>query len=138
MKNKRGSIDTQALTNSSTLSRTMRWAIVFLWMTGIWYLSDQPDLRSGLAHDFLLRKVAHMVEFGVLTLLVAWARARGTLKVPLLWALTYAMIDEMHQSWVVNRTSTWRDVVIDSLGIGLAALVVWYYTRRHPTTKISP
>jgi VanZ family protein len=97
----------------------------------IWTLSAQPDLSSGLGSwDTVLRKGAHMTEFGLLWLL--WFRALGW-RLPLAAAalvVGWAAIDEVHQTTVQGRHGTPVDVLIDSVGV-LAAWVVWSgWTRR--------
>lgn len=42
-------------------------------MAVIFRLSAEPNLGSGLEWDFVIRKVAHMVEFGALAALWNWA-----------------------------------------------------------------
>src|SRR5688572_28829028 len=98
-------------------------------MAVIWFLSDQPDLSSGLddSWDLVLRKLAHMAVFG--TLLAAWWYAAGPR-----WAvaitLAYAAIDEWHQTWVEGRNGAFSDWAIDAAGAGVAAaLIVWRLRR---------
>lgn len=105
-------------------------------MALIWYVSDQPDLRSTFRQDFLLRKIAHLVEFGVLTwLVVAALRPYWSQRIVLVtavgWALAYAVIDEWHQSWVVGRHGAASDVAIDLIGILLAALLLFAWQKNH-------
>jgi VanZ family protein len=93
----------------------------------IFFLSAQPDLSSGLGGwDVVLRKLAHMVEYGLLFLL--WRRALPD-RAP--WiaaaiAVGYAITDELHQSTVEGRHGTPVDVVIDAAGVG----AVWLLTHR--------
>ena len=94
-------------------------------MAVIFFLSAQSDLNSGLGTwDTILRKGAHMVEFGLLWFL--WWRALGYRH--LAWsiaiALAYAVSDEVHQSFVEGRHGSPVDVAIDSIGIGLAVLAL--------------
>ncbi len=99
-------------------------------MAVIWFLSDQPDLRSGLDTDWdlVLRKLAHMAVFG--TLLVLWWRAVGPLPATAI-TLAYAAVDEWHQTWVEGRNGAFHDFAIDAAGAGIAAgLVVIATTRR--------
>lgn len=88
----------------------------------IWFLSSQPGLSSGLSFDFVLRKLAHMAEFGLLFLL--WWRALGPRGGPAAAAIAiaYAAIDELHQSTVPDRVGSPIDVLIDSAGVALAAV----------------
>lgn len=90
----------------------------------IFFLSAQPDLGSGLGSwDLVLRKLAHMVEYGLLFLL--WRRA---LPAASPWAAAaiavgYAATDELHQSFVDGRQGTPVDVLIDAAGVALGGLV---------------
>jgi len=106
----------------------MRSAIRFvpplLLMGLIFFLSAQPDLSSGLGTwDLILRKLAHMAEYGLLWLL--WLRALGGGgRHPLAAAaitLAYAATDELHQSFVEGRNGTPLDVLVDAVGVAIAA-----------------
>ena len=94
-------------------------------MALIFALSAQPDLNSGLGRvDFVLRKLAHMAEFGLLFSL--WWRALRW-RAPLVAAaitLAYAASDELHQRFVHGRVGAPHDVAIDAAGIAIAYLVV--------------
>ena len=101
-----------------------RFAPPLLLMALIFFLSAQPDLNSGLGTwDTILRKLAHMAEFGLLWLL--WWRALGyaapALGRPLI-AIAYAVTDELHQTTVEGRVGSPVDVLIDSAGVALAML----------------
>ena len=93
-------------------------------MGAIFFFSAQPDLGTGLGvWDTILRKAAHMAEYGVLWFL--WHRA---LERPTPWpaaaiTLAYAITDEYHQSFVEGRHGTPVDVLIDAAGIAIAIAV---------------
>jgi VanZ family protein len=93
-------------------------------MAVIFALSAQPDLGTGLGGwDLLLRKLAHMAEYALLWLL--WRRALGGRpRVAALIAIGYAATDEWHQSMVEGRHGTPVDVLVDAVGVAVAALVV--------------
>lgn len=97
----------------------------FVLMAVIFALSAQPGLDSGLGQwDLVLRKIAHMVEYGLLWFL--WWRALGY-RNPLpavVIALGYAATDELHQTMVRDRSGTPWDWLIDAAGVGLAGLLV--------------
>ena len=100
-------------------------------MALIFGLSAQPDLGTGLGGwDTVLRKFAHMAEYGLLWLL--WWRALRWRRPALAVAITiaYAISDEVHQSFVAGRHGAASDVAIDALGVGLAGLVVVLWARR--------
>src|ERR687889_2254511 len=79
----------------------------------IFFLSAQPDLSSGLGTwDLVLRKLAHMTEYGLLWFL--WLRALGGRRpwVAALIAIAYAATDELHQTTVDGRHGSPVDVGI--------------------------
>ena len=94
----------------------------------IFFSSAQPDLGTGLGiWDTILRKAAHMAEYGLLWFL--WYRALE-LRDPLpavAITLAYAASDEFHQSFVEGRHGSPVDVLIDAAGIGIAVAL---HTRR--------
>ena len=107
-----------------------RYAPPLAVMALIFALSATPDLSSGLgALDFVLRKIAHVTIFALLwfTLVRATDWRRPVLAAVI--AVLYAASDELHQSFVQGRHGTPVDVMIDSVGIGLAALA-WAITAR--------
>ena len=71
-----------------------------------------------------VRTAAHVVEFGVLALLVSKAltrpgqaigwRARGVAAVI---SILYAFSDEFHQSFVPGRYDRWEDIIADATGV---------------------
>ena len=102
-----------------------RFAPPLLLMGVIFFLSAQPGLNSGLGTwDTILRKLAHMTEFGLLWLL--WWRALGYRgkALPALIAIAYAVTDELHQTTVEGRHGSPVDVLIDSTGVAIAILAV--------------
>lgn len=76
--------------------------------------------------NVLMRKTAHVTEYGILALL-AW-RARRSIVASLLVVLVVSSTDEFLQSRSLARTGTPKDVALDLLG-GLVALAVWYGLR---------
>jgi VanZ family protein len=94
-------------------------------MAVIFVLSAQPDLGTGLGvWDTVLRKLAHMAEYGLLWFL--WWRALG-FRHPgpaIAVTLAYAASDEWHQTLVTGRHGSPVDWAIDAAGVGLAGLAV--------------
>ena len=100
---------------------------LILWAGLIFYFSSLPNLKSNFPEvwDLILRKTAHLIEFGVLVVLALRIGLRGEKAksrkwvyiVALLFCLLYAVSDEYHQSFVGGRAMTLRDVLIDSLGM---------------------
>jgi VanZ family protein len=96
-------------------------------MAVIFAFSAQPNLGTGLGvWDTILRKGAHMAEFGLLWWL--WWRAFGYRRIGLAVVITlaYAASDEFHQHFVTGRHASPRDWLIDAAGVGVAiAFTAW-------------
>ncbi len=91
-----------------------------------------PPATFDLLH-LLLRKAAHITEYGILGLLVyasllearefEW-RPRLALR-SIVIAGAYSLTDELHQRFVPGRTASFVDCGIDTAGAALATLVVY-------------
>jgi VanZ family protein len=90
-------------------------------MAVIFLLSSQPHLSTGLGTwDLILRKAAHVTEYGLLWWL--WHRALGHrhLAAAVSITLAYAATDEFHQRFVSGRHGTPVDVAVDAVGVAIA------------------
>jgi VanZ family protein len=112
-----------------------RFAPPLLLMGVIFLLSAQPDLNSGLGTwDTILRKLAHMAEYGALWFLWWRALGYGSPVVPALIAIGYAVTDELHQTTVQGRHGSPVDVLIDSAGVAIAMVAM----RRRRSGSVAP
>ena len=99
-----------------------------IWGTLIFYLSSLPNLDSGFPffYDFILRKLAHIFVFFVLTYLVAKS-LNNARRLHLWFIITaivyYSFIDEIHQANIITRHGNYLDILIDSVGIFLGILL---------------
>ncbi|MFA6391622.1 MAG: VanZ family protein [Patescibacteria group bacterium] len=112
----------------------------------IFYLSSIPDLQSGLPNtfDLVLRKIAHMAEYGLLVILllrmffnndeIKRDLKTGTVKhqnmlyleiiaAGILVSLLYALSDEFHQVFVPGRSGSLWDAGIDFIGIVIGTII---------------
>jgi len=108
-----------------------------LWGCLIFYLSSIPDLSSGLPsmYDFILRKMAHVSVFMILTYFLAGSLSKNSrpyLFFVIIVAVIYAFIDELHQADVITRHGSPVDIVIDSIGVYLGIRIYQY----KPPSKI--
>jgi VanZ family protein len=110
----------------------LRWLAVALWMGVIFALSATPSLVSPFEpfFDFIIRKLAHVGEYGLLTALLFSAlrihitREGHALFIAVLVAVSYAFSDEWHQTFVPGREGSLRDVGIDALGV--VGISLWF------------
>jgi VanZ family protein len=102
------------------------WLPPLVWLAIIFAFSSRHGGGHLPAAEVAGRKLAHVTEYLILTLLLLRALRRSelalALPVAIAAALAYAASDEWHQSFVPGRTATPRDVAIDGIGIALAAL----------------
>jgi VanZ family protein len=111
-----------------------RWLPVLAWMSLIFLLSAQPGLRvsEDASVDRPMRTLAHLGTYAILAALLFRALRRDTRSVAVTvaaaWtiAVLYGVSDEIHQSFVPDRTGRPSDVAIDAIGaaIGLAVVIV--------------
>jgi VanZ family protein len=90
----------------------------------IFFFSAQPDLSTGLGTwDLILRKAAHMAEYGLLWFLWYRALELGSPLPAVAITLAYAASDEFHQTFVEGRHGTPVDVLIDAAGVAIAVAI---------------
>jgi VanZ family protein len=96
----------------------------------LWLFPNTSPETLAVVH-FITRKIAHFTEYAILAFLAARAfrmsprtaiRSRWFL-ISLILVVTYALIDEYHQSFVPTRTASVWDSLIDMAG-GLTALLI--------------
>lgn len=105
-----------------TAARLNVWLPVILWAGVIFTLSAIPSLGTGLGTwDVVLRKLAHVAEFGVLGALLQ--RALGREPLALLLGSAYAVTDEIHQTFVAGRQGSPLDWLVDTLGVAAGVLL---------------
>lgn len=105
----------------------------------IWYLSDQPGLKSDYTPiiDFFLRKGAHILEYFLLYLALFWGLLDRKFNELSIHSFNYlnnktfsigfiaTLLDEWHQTWVAGREGKPLDIVFDSIGFVLAYIILW-------------
>ena len=119
-------------TDLMSAEHTSRFLIPFLR-----WLDPNISGETLLQVHFYMRKAAHVSEYAVLAALLYRALVNTILKrrallsaaIVLFVCSVYAMTDEFHQSFVPSRTSSARDVVIDSVGALFGLLVIHRFQR---------
>ena len=124
-----------------------------LWMIFIFYMSSRTGddssavsnpmtdfivglfqkVRNDSVVEIMVRKGAHMTEYGILLALLALAvrKAGGRMASAgvYIWSVVitfvYACSDEIHQLFVADRAGRGTDVLIDMCGALAALLIIW-------------
>lgn len=132
-------IDSSPIESLLVNSLLRYWLPPVLWMGLIFIVSAQPTLphHPDTLSDLILKKTAHMLEYGVLAFLLwrALSRGRGTFSRSALFAafvisVFYAVSDEYHQTFVPGRKGKLMDVGFDTAGALVALLVVGSLGRK--------
>jgi VanZ family protein len=116
------------------------WVPVVLYAGAIFFLSAQShpeDQLPSFLFKYVSDKVLHAVEYGILSLLCyrafRWAAgpavARQAVVLAIVTASVYGLTDEVHQSFVPLRESSWQDWLADTVGATLAVVGVGRFTK---------
>jgi VanZ family protein len=108
------------------------WLPVFIWSGIIFYLSSLPNLQTEWGFwDLILRKLAHITEYLILTFLLYRAFKRSfdlstssLIFWPSVLSFLYAISDEIHQRFVPTRSGNLEDILIDAAGIVLFYIIL--------------
>ena len=130
--------------------RILNIAMLILWLIVIFLFSNQPgqesseksdlvinifsymgiDLNSTLGSmtDFVVRKSAHMTEYFILCFLTYRVLRDFSLTYSqwysVIFSFLYAITDEFHQTFIPGRVGSFKDVLIDTTGALICAIVI--------------
>ena len=83
-------------------------------------------------YDQKIRKIAHVTEFAILNILLVnliyQLKEKFKLKyliISIILTFVYACTDEIHQIFVQGRTSSFIDVLIDTIGAIITSLIIY-------------
>jgi VanZ family protein len=110
------------------------WLQLFAFVVIIYFVSAIDGNALPELNKFCLDKVAHFIEYGILTLLVIRAVKGSFPRLGLLGAamfaavlvLAFAFMDERHQIMTPNRTCSFADFIADFIGSSAAILASVY------------
>jgi len=112
-------------TDAGSSEHTESWLLPFLRTFAPWATPALLEALHGLT-----RKLAHLSEYAILAALWLRAFVRGRNLSPrpagllaLAISVAWAILDELHQSFVPSRTASLADVLVDTVG-ALIALTV--------------
>ena len=136
--------------------KILKWLALITWMIIIYHFSNTPnsgDETLGIIEkiiptvkstntletiNYIIRKLAHITEYFILAYLANSLIKEYTKKktnfLTLIFCLIYAITDEFHQSLVIGRTATPKDVIIDQIGTSIY-LIINYLKSKKTTSK---
>lgn len=103
------------------------WLPVAIWASVIFTFSSFHTVKTTdfFIGDFLIKKTAHIIEYGVLASLIYRALINSNVLkskamfFAVLLAFLYGISDEFHQSFTPGREPTIRDILIDTTGASI-------------------
>ncbi len=113
----------------------------FIWALVIFLFSSFPtgSATEIVWTDFAIKKTAHIVEYGILTLLLyrAFTKGSGVDKkraaiYSIFFAIFYGVSDEFHQSFTPGRMPKIRDVGFDTIGSVFSIYFIWNILPKMP------
>lgn len=113
--------------------KILSWLYVILWCGIIFLFSSIPNLRiEELGFwDFILRKIFHITEYAVLSILLVNAlfvsvgfRKSNIYFLSFVLGVLYAISDEIHQYFVPGRFFSIVDIIIDNVGVAIG-IILW-------------
>lgn len=130
--------------------------LLVFWLLIIFYFSNQPGNSSSYLSDnltllifndisnlliFIVRKIAHISEFFILTLLIYnvlkdYVDFKKSCLFSFVFSVLYSISDELHQLFVVGRECLLRDVFIDAIGIILALIIIFFIKQYKSKRRI--
>jgi VanZ family protein len=88
------------------------------------------DEQHAYATNAVIRKAAHVLMFGMLSILFYLALRRRTSWLPWICTTLTAAIDECYQAYVPGRSASLQDVMLDSFSALLFLRVMAWLTSR--------
>lgn len=135
------------------LKKLRAYLLLILWMGIIFQFSHQPNSGETTYNvienilpcikensiiemiNFIIRKSAHLTEYFILALLTVSLLKEYTKKqiiifiITLLFCFSYAVTDEYHQLFIIGRTSSIRDIFIDTTGSIIYLIIHFIYIK---------
>lgn len=122
------------------IKQILLWLPPAVWAGVIFKLSagTVPVASEFYWNDFVIKKSAHMLFYGILALLVyRGLRGEGIKKKKaMIWAVIvaafYGATDEYHQMFTQGREARVRDIFFDGIGAIGAMLITYYWLPKLP------
>lgn len=128
---------------SSEMSHEVGMFVCRIFVPGFeqWSAEEQNLLADKI--DYPIRKAAHATEYAVLGMLLFGVlftsnreiSAKRKLLLAILIGAIYAATDEIHQLFVPGRAGLFTDVLIDTAGVMLGAVLIYGLTAKEKKSR---
>jgi VanZ family protein len=120
---------------TATMIRSSLWLLAMaVWTVLLLTPDPAKPVRDSLSDDetFTLAKLLHVTAYACLTASGVWAFRPYPAMRYVAWGLVaHGAITEYLQTYVPTRHGCVRDVILDSIGVGMGFLVLRYWFGRH-------
>jgi VanZ family protein len=108
------------------------WIPALVVMTVIFTLSSAPGdvVNSTVAKYESVQVIGHFILFMILCL--AYFKATKNILLSLLLSVLYAFFDEFRQSFTLDRSSSFKDILTDTLGALISCTFLWKLLPKTP------
>lgn len=112
------------------MKKFLRFIPAIIWMAVIFYFSSRQT--TGIGGDsywyrFIILKTFHLIEYAILFILINFALKTNLASI--LISYSYAISDEIHQSFTPGRSPKFTDTLIDLLGIIIGFVFVKFILK---------
>ena len=106
----------------------LSWIVTIVGAILIFYISSLTSPAKGIPTTNLIPILYHILAFFSFTFFLLISSLKGRIKpkfltIAILIAITYAILDELHQFFVPGRSCALQDVFLDSVGIVFASMI---------------
>ena len=107
------------------MRKILNWAPALILMLIIFYLSSQPGyvVDATVANTETAQKIGHLILFMLLCL--SYFKATKKIGLSIFLTFLYACFDEFHQSFVLDRSSSFGDIFTDMIGALISGVFLW-------------
>jgi VanZ family protein len=119
---------------SSIIRLKQHWVPAFIYSAFIFSLSNKSFSDTQVSFN---TNLFHPVEYAVLAIFFCWmwhtmllsGRVLPLIVRVLSWGMVFALLDELHQSFIAGRDASGMDLVLDFVGLCIGCTV--FFTGRH-------
>ena len=107
------------------MKKLINWLPALVVMALIFILSSQPGevVNATVARTENIQKIGHLILFTILCL--TYFKATKSIRTSLLLTFLYAVFDEFHQSFTLDRSSSVSDIFVDMVGASISGVFLW-------------
>lgn len=95
------------------------------------------DTNRIMEKNFILHKISHILFYSVMTILLFLniRKIRFKYCITFVSIVAFALLDEIHQFFVVGRSGRLNDVIVDSISSMITLIIIYLFLKRKNPKK---